>query len=163
MRVRPATRSDVPAILDIYNEAVIHTTASYDYEPSSLEARMAWFEAHASAGYPVYVAEDGAQGVVGWSALSEFRTRIGYRFTVEDSVYIAPSCRGRGLGRQLLAPLIEQARLSGYRAIIAVIDAENIPSIRLHAGFGFERVAHLKQVGYKFGRWLDVVYMELLV
>ncbi len=161
--IRPATRSDIPAILDIYNEAVINTTASYDYEPSTLEARAAWFEAHAGAGYPVYVAEDEAQGVVGWSSLSEFRARIGYRFTVEDSIYVAPGCRGRGLGRQLLAPLIERARQGGYRAIIAAIDADNAASIRLHAGFGFERVAWLKQVGYKFGRWLDVVYMELLL
>lgn len=163
MLIRPATRSDIPAILDIYNEVVINTTASYDYEPITLDARMAWFEAHASAGYPVYVAEDEGQGVVGWSSLSEFRARIGYRFTVEDSVYIAPGYRGRGLGRQLLAPLIEQARLRGYHAIIAAIDADNVASIRLHAGFGFERVACLRQVGYKFGRWLDVVYMQLLV
>lgn len=161
--IRPATRADVPAILDIYNEAVINTTASYDYEPTTLDARMAWFEAHASAGYPVLVAEDERDGVVGWSSLSAFHPRAGYRFTVEDSVYIAPGCRGRGVGRQLLAPLIEQARLSGYRAIIALIDSENAASIRLHARFGFERAAYLKQVGYKFGRWLDVVYMQLLL
>lgn len=161
--IRPATRADVPAIRDIYNEAVINTTASYDDEPSTLEARMAWFEAHAGAGYPVLVAEDERDGVVGWSSLSAFHPRAGYRFTVEDSVYVAPGWRGRGLGRQLLLPLIAQARLSGYRAIIAIIDADNAASIRLHAGLGFERAACLRQVGYKFGRWLDVVYMQLLL
>lgn len=163
MRVRPANREDLPAILAIYNEAVLNTTASYDYEPSTLEQRTAWFEDHVAADLPVYVAENGAGEVAGWSSLSRFRDRIGYQFTVENSVYVAVDQRGRGMGRLLLAPLIDAARARKLHAIIAAIDAANEPSLRLHAAFGFERVAHLKQVGFKFGRWLDVVYLELVL
>ena len=89
--------------------------------------------------------------------------RAGYQFTVENSVYVAADQRGRGIGKQLLAPLITAAKERGFHAIIAGIDAENQASLRLHAAFGFEKVAHLRQVGFKFGRWLDVVYLELLL
>ncbi|MBC7920331.1 MAG: N-acetyltransferase [Ferruginibacter sp.] len=160
--VRPATRSDLPAILGIYNEAVLHTTASYDYDPSTLEARTAWFEAHEANQLPVFVADEDGK-VCGWSALNAFRPWIGYRFTVENSVYVAADRRGQGIGKLLLPPLIEAARQRGMRVILAGIDAENQSSIRLHAAFGFERVAYFKQVGYKFDRWLDLVFMELLL
>ena len=160
--IRPATRSDLPAILRIYNEAVLHTTASYDYEPSTLEARTTWFEAHEANQLPVFVAEGDGE-VCGWSALNTFRPWIGYRFTVENSVYVAADQRGQGVGKLLLPPLIEAARQRGMRAILAGIDAENQSSIRLHAAFGFERVAYFKQVGYKFDQWLDLVFMELLL
>jgi phosphinothricin acetyltransferase len=161
--IRPAARADLPAILDIYNEAVLNTTASYDYEPSTLAARTAWYDEHAASGYPVFVAEDADGRVAGWSSLSQFRTRIGYRFTAEDSVYIAAGQRGRGIGTALMPPLIASARSMGLRAVIAAVDADNAASLRLHEKFGFERVACLKQVGFKFGRWLDVVYLELVL
>lgn len=163
MVIRPATRADVPAILDINNEAVLNSTASYDYEPSTLEARLAWYDAHVQNRYPVFVAEDGAGRVVGWSSLSEFRSRVGYRFTAENSVYVAADCRGRGIGRLLVPPLIAAGRQLGLHAIIAAVDADNAVSIHLHESFGFERVALLRQVGFKFGRWLDVVYLERLL
>ena len=162
MQVRPATRDDLPAIHEIYNHAVIHTTASYDYEPRSWEQRMAWFESHEQDRLPVYVAVNGSR-VLGWSSLSHFRERAGYRFTVENSVYVAESQRGRGLGSLLLPPLIDSTRALGLHTIIAAIDAQNEASIRLHAKFGFAHVGHFKQVGYKFGRWLDVVYMQYIV
>lgn len=162
-QIRPAERRDLQAILDIYNEAVLNTTASYDYEPRTLEHRTAWFEDHQRQEFPIFVAVDSAGQVVGWSALNPFHSRIGYQFTTENSIYIAASHRGQGIGKLLMPPLIEGARKRGLHAIIAAIDASNEASIRLHARFGFEKVAHLKQVGFKFGRWLDVVYMELLV
>ena len=162
-RVRPAVREDCPAILAIYNEAVLTTTASYDYEPRTLEHRVQWFEAHERDGYPMFVAEDFQGLVVGWSALNKYHDRIGYRFTTENSIYIAEAHRGRGLGKKLLEPLIDAARAKGLRAIIACIDAANDVSVRLHARYGFETVGHFKQVGFKFGRWLDVVYMEKLL
>lgn len=161
--VRPATQADLPAILEIYNDAVLHTTASYDYEPRTLEHRVAWFEDHRKANYPVFVAVDEAGRVAGWSSLSRFHDRFGYRFTTENSVYVAADQRGKGIGKLLLAPLIESARTLGLHAILAVIDAQNEASLRLHARFGFEKVGLFKQTGFKFGRWLDVVYMELLV
>ena len=163
MLVRQATLTDVPGILDIYNEAVLNTTASYDYEPSTLEMRAAWFDEHVRTGYPVVVAEDESGRVAGWGSLSQFRVRIGYRFTAEDSVYVAAGRRGQGIGTQLLAPLIESARAMGLRAVIAAVDADNAPSLRLHERHGFVKVGHFRQVGYKFGRWLDVVYLELLL
>jgi phosphinothricin acetyltransferase len=163
MIVRPATRADLPAILDIYNEAVRNTTASYEYDPQTIEQRAAWFEDHHRHKYAIFVAAEPARRVVGWSSLSRFHARAGYRFTTENSVYVAADCRNRGIGKLLLEPLIEAARARGLKAIIAAIDAENTASIRLHERFGFERVGHFKQVGFKFNRWLDVVYMERLI
>ena len=163
MKVRPAKRQDLPGILEIYNDAVLKTTASYDYEPRTLEHRTTWFEDRTREQYPIFVAENEAKQVVGWSALNPFHTRMGYRFTAENSVYVAASERGKGIGKLLLEPLITGAKKRGLHAIIAVIDAENEPSIRLHAHFGFEKVGLFKEVGFKFDRWLNVVYMERIV
>jgi len=167
VHIRRAVREDCPAILDIYNDAVLHTTASYDYEPRSLEHRLQWFDARERGGYPVFVAversPDAAERIVGWSALNPFHDRIGYRFTCENSIYVAADRRGRGLGAQLLAPLIPAARERGLRNIIAVIDAANAASLRLHEKFGFVQVGLFRQVGYKFDRWLDVAYLQRVV
>jgi len=163
IRVRPAQREDCPGILEIYNEAVLNTTATYDYEPRTLLHRQNWFDDHHKSGLPVFVALDKTGRIVGWSALNRYHDRMGYRFTTENSVYIAADCRGQGIGKLLLAPLIESAKKAGVHAIIAAIDSTNEPSIRLHRRFGFETVGHFKRVGFKFDRWLDVVYMELLL
>ena len=163
MRVRPATCDDLPGILEIYNEAVLSTTATYDYEPRTLEHRTAWFEDHVNHNYPVFVALNQEGNVVGWSALNRYHDRKGYQFTTENSVYVAAGQRGRGIGKLLMQPLIEAARQRGLHAMLAGIDADNEASLRLHASFGFVKVAHFKQVGFKFGRWLDVVYLELLL
>jgi phosphinothricin acetyltransferase len=163
IEIRPATPDDLPGILEIYNDAVLTTTATYDYEPRTLEHRRAWFDDHARINFPIYVAEDSSGRIVGWSALNRFHDRMGYRFTSENSVYVAADQRGKGIGKLLLAPLISDAKRLGLRAIIAAIDASNDVSVRLHARFGFEKVGHFKRVGYKFDRWLDVVYMELEV
>ena len=161
--VRPATHADLPAILEIYNDAVMHTTASYDYEPRTLEHRTAWFEDHLRHDYAVFVAVENGSRVLGWSALNRYHDRMGYRFTVENSVYVAADRRGQGIGKGLMGPLIDAARKRSVHAILAAIDGSNEPSIRLHAAFGFQTVGRFKEVGYKFGRWLDVVYMERLL
>lgn len=163
MHIRPASHADLSGILEIYNHAVLNTTATYDYETRTLEHRTQWFEERTRDGYPIFVAVDGAGKVTGWSALNPYHARFGYRFTAENSVYVAESARGQGIGSRLLAPLIDGAKTMGLHAIIAAIDAENAVSIRLHARFGFEKVGHFKQVGFKFNRWLDVVYMERIV
>jgi L-amino acid N-acyltransferase YncA len=160
--VRRATRSDLPAILEIYNEAVLNTTASYDYEPRTLQHRTAWFDDHVANDYAIFVA-DLADHVVGWSALNRYHDRMGYRFTAENSIYVAANRRGQGIGRRLMPPLIEAAQKRSFHAVLAAIDGSNEASVRLHRAFGFETVGHFKQVGYKFGRWLDVIYMELLL
>jgi phosphinothricin acetyltransferase len=162
LSVRSATAADLPCILAIYNDAVLHTTASYDEQPSTLEQRAAWFEERARQDFPVLVADlDGV--VVGFGALGAFRPKAGYRYTAEHSVYVDADHRRRGVGRRLLAPLVAAARERRMHAMIAVIDAANTGSVRLHAAFGFTQVAHLREVGYKFDRWLDLLYMELLL
>ena len=110
MKIRTATRADVPAILDIYNDAVLTTTATYDYEPRSLQHRIQWFDDHERIGFPIFVAEDDQGKIVGWSSLSRFHDRKGYQFTCENSIYVAAHARGRGVGKLLLEPLIESAR-----------------------------------------------------
>jgi phosphinothricin acetyltransferase len=162
-QVRPARREDLPAILAIYNEAVLTTTASYDYEPRSIEHRVAWFEDHTTAGLPVLVAVNDAGEVLGWGSLSRFHDRKGFQFTAENSLYVRPTAQRCGIGGRLLTALLVAAQESKLRAVIAAIDAENLGSIRLHEKHGFEKVGHLKKVGFKFDRWLDVVYLEKLV
>lgn len=161
--VRPAVRADCQGILDIYNDAVLKTTASYDEEPRPLQHRLDWFDAHERDRMPVFVAEerpeDSQPRIVGWSALNKYHDRAGYRFTAENSVYVAEEFRGCGLGGRLLEPLIPAARERGLHVIIAVIDAANEPSLRLHARFGFEHAGLFREVGFKFGRWLDVAYL----
>jgi len=161
--VRAAHQGDLAAILEIYNDAVLHTTASYDYEPRTLEHRHAWFEDHVKNDYAIFVATDLSGHVLGWSALNRFHDRPGYRFTAENSVYVAAERRGQGIGKRLLAPLIPAAEQRGIHAIIAAIDSANPVSIRLHAAFGFVEVGCFREVGFKFGRWLDVIYMERLL
>jgi L-amino acid N-acyltransferase YncA len=159
--IRPAEDGDLPAILAIYNDAVAHTTAVYDYAPRSLAAQREWFAAKQAAGWPVIVAETGG-GAIGFASYGPFRPWPAYLHTVENSIYVAPGARGRGIGGALLERLIAAAREQPIHAMVAGIDAANEPSLRLHARFGFERVGHFRQVGWKFERWLDLVFLERL-
>lgn len=160
LTVRPAERADVPTILEIVNEAIVNTTASYYDEPRTLEEQLAWFDAKLEAGLPVLVAEVEG-GVAGWASFGPFRPWPGYRFTVEHSVYVAAPFRGRGVGAGLLGPLVRRAETMGMHVIIAGIDAANEASLRLHERFGFVQVAHFREVGFKFDRWLDLVFVQL--
>ena len=160
IHIRRAVRADCSGILDIYNDAVLKTTATYDYEPRPLEHRLAWFEDHQRTGHAIFVAESADGRIVGWSALNRYHDRMGFRFTAENSIYVAEGARGQGLGARLLDPLIPAAAEISIRAILAAIDAQNTASIQLHARFGFEQVGLFKRVGFKFDRWLDVAYME---
>jgi L-amino acid N-acyltransferase YncA len=159
--IRPATESDMVAINDIYNHYVQHSTCTYQEEAEPLDGRRQWFKQHGEK-HPVIVAEAGGQ-VVGWGSLSAYHPRSAYRHTVENSVYVQHRHHRRGIGSRLLRELIVRARKLGHHAIIAGIDADQPGSVALHAKFHFELVGHLKQVGFKFGRWLDVVYMELVL
>lgn len=157
--VRAATESDLAAINEIYNHYVLHSTCTYQDEPETLEERGCWFSHH-GAKHPIIVAVDNAC-VVGWGSLSAYHPRSAYRHTVENSIYVHHQYQRRGIGSLLLEELIVRARRLGHRAIIAGIDAEQTASIALHAKFQFEKVGHLREVGFKFDRWLDVLYMEL--
>jgi phosphinothricin acetyltransferase len=159
--IRHATSADLGAINDIYNHYVLHSACTYQEEPEPLEDRRQWFERHGDR-HPVIVAEVDGQ-VVGWGSLSAYHARSAYRHTVENSVYVQHRHHRRGIGSRLLQELITRARGLGHRAIIAGIDASQTASVALHAKFGFVEVGRLQQVGFKFGRWLDVTYMELLL
>lgn len=160
--IRPAVEPDLSGILAIYNEAILNTTAVYDYEPHTLSMRQAWFRDKQAAGFPVLVAEvDSA--IAGFASLGAFRAWAAYQYTVENSLYVAPGYRGQGIGKQLLQHLITAAQHQNLHAIVAGIDAENWISCKLHQQFGFQEVAHFHQVGYKFGRWLDLKFFQRLL
>src|SRR5258708_1646091 len=161
--VREAKKADVPGILEIYNEAVLNTTATADYEPSTLKHRMEWFKLRKKLNLPMFVAVEVGGRIVGWSSLSPYHTRYGYRFTAEVSVYVAADMRGQGIGKLLIPPLIDAAEQRGLHALVASIDSQNAASIRLHESFGFVKKGQLDQIIMKFGRWVDVVYLELLL
>jgi len=160
--IRLANAADLPSILEIYNQAIIHTTAVYQYDIHTLAMREEWYADKLKLGHPVFVAEfNGA--VVGFSTYGPFRNWPGYRFTVEHSVYVHYEHRGHGTGRLLVQTIINHARNKGMHALIAGIDSLGEASINLHLSMGFMEVAHFKQVGYKFERWLDVKFFELII
>jgi len=162
IRIRLAEENDLKDILAIYNDIIINTTAVYEYRPHTMAMRSAWYEAKKKDGYPVFVAEENNQ-IVGFSSFGPFRAWAAYKYSVENSVYVAAEHRGKGIGKLLMSPLIEVAKKKDMHAIIASIDASNLASIVLHKSFGFEEVAHFKQVGFKFGRWLDLKFFELIL
>lgn len=160
MKIREAAAGDADAIAAIYNDAVANTTAIWNEIPVDAANRAAWIAARQAAGFPVLVAvADG--DVLGYASYGDFRAFDGYRATVEHSVYVTAAARGTGLGRALLARLIERARGQGKHAMVAAIEAGNAPSIRLHQALGFASVGLMPQVGQKFGRWLDLALMQL--
>ncbi|MEO6599381.1 MAG: N-acetyltransferase family protein [Polyangiaceae bacterium] len=161
LTIRPAVLGDCAAINDIYNHYVFTDTCTYQTEPESLAERQAWFEGHGSA-HPVLVTEQAGE-VLAWGALSAFRPRGGYRFTVEDSLYVRHDQQRRGLGKALLIELLQAARSHGHRTVIAVISADKPGSIALHEAFGFRHAGLLREAGYKFQTWLDVAHLQLML
>lgn len=160
--IRAANDADLPAIRDIYNYYVLHSTCTYELEPETLADRRAWFDLHSPERYPVVVA-DLSGHVAGWGSLSKFRDRAAYAPTVEASVYVANELHRRGVGRAILQDLIERARRANFHSLIGGASADQTASLALQERLGFTRVACLKEVGYKFGRRLDVVFMQLML
>ena len=163
--VRSSRDDDVAAIAGIYGHHVLHGVASFEDVPPSVEEIARRRADVLSRGFPYLVAErsDGSDGgkVVGYCYAGPYRARIGYRFSVEDSIYIDPAEVGRGIGRALLAAVIDDVTRQGYRQMIAVIGgSETLPSIRLHAALGFTQIGVFPAIGFKFGRWIDSVYMQ---
>jgi phosphinothricin acetyltransferase len=159
--VRAATAADVAAIAAIYGPEVLTGTASFELEPPDEAEMLRRFTSVTAAGYPYLVATLDDR-VVGYAYASAYRARPGYRFAVEDSVYIAPEAQGMGVGARLLSAVVTATTAKGYRLMIAVIgDSRNFASIALHRSLGFRFSGTLHSVGYKFGRWLDTVIMEL--
>jgi phosphinothricin acetyltransferase len=161
--IRTATAADLGRITGIYADAVINGTASYELEAPTLAVMSERFEGLRLAGYPYIVAEAGDGTVLGHAYASAFRPRPAYRFIVEDSIYVAPEAKGRGVGRALLEALIETVRALGFRQMIAVIGdgRADSASVRLHEKLGFRHSGRLEGSGYKHERWLDTVFMQL--
>ena len=160
--IRTATVEDIPTLLEIYNDIIINTTAVYQYEIHTLQMRQEWFTTKQQQGLPVFVAEENGS-IAGFSTFGPFRNWQAYKYSVENSIYVAADQRGRGISKLLMQPLIDAATQMDMHTIIAGIDATNEISLRLHKNFGFEEVAHFKQVGYKFNRWLDLKFLQLIL
>ena len=160
--IRAATTADLDRITDIYADAVTHGTASYELEPPSRAEMGNRFDNLAAGGFPYLTAEKNGV-VLGYAYAGPFRPRPAYRFVIEDSVYVAPEAKGQGVGSLLMQALIETARAAGFRQIIAVIGDGHADSasVRLHEKLGFRHSGRLEGSGYKHGRWLDTVFMQL--
>ena len=157
--IRPATEADLPAILAIYNDAVINTAAIWNDDIVDLDNRIAWFRTRLGQGFPVLVAVEG-ETVLGYASYGDFRAFQGYRFTVENSIYVATSARGKGAGSALLSALVDAAKEQGKHMMVAGIEAGNDVSIRLHEKQGFVETARMPELGFKFGRYLDLVFLQ---
>ncbi|TDR72495.1 GNAT family N-acetyltransferase [Paludibacterium purpuratum] len=162
MLIRAATHDDLPAILAIYNEVIRHSTAVYCDDQVPLSERQAWFETRRKMGYPILVAEQ-SDVVIGYASFGDFRSFPGYRYTVEHSVHLAPQARGQGVGSQLVNALLPLARDMGKHVMVGAVDAANEGSIRFHRRLGFDEVARMPEVGFKFGRWLDLVLLQKIL
>ncbi|QIR77007.1 N-acetyltransferase family protein [Sulfurospirillum diekertiae] len=158
--IRFADENDLEAILTIYNDAILNTTAVYTYVAKTLEERQQWFHKKNEEGYPLWVYEhDG--NVVGYATYGSFRSSPAYKYTIEHSVYVHKDFRKHGFGRALLQTIIDDANAKGYATIVAGIDASNTKSIHLHEKLGFVLSGIVHKVGYKFGQWLDLAFYEL--
>lgn len=160
--IRPATEADLPAILVIYNEVIANTTAVYSYAPHTLDMRQQWFAERRAGKWPVIVAEQDSE-VVGFGAIGPFRAWPAYKYTGEHSLHVRSDQRGKGVGKALLSALVQEAEKMPLRTLIGGIDAANGPSMALHAKHGFIACARIRDAGFKFGRWLDLVFMQLML
>jgi L-amino acid N-acyltransferase len=160
MLIRQAVDADLDAILAIHNDAILHSTALWTDEPVERIDREDWLASRTSAGNAVLVAMEDGQ-LAGYAAYAPWRAKFGYRHTVEDSVYIAAPFQGRGIGRSLLVELIEHARGAGHHVMLADIESGNAASISLHESLGFAPAGHLREIGTKFDRWLDLTILQL--
>ena len=163
MKIIPCDNSFSDQILAIFNDAIINSTAIYDYKPRTPQMMTAWFESKAKGNYPIIGAVAESGDLMGFATYGPFRPHPGYKYTVEHSVYVAGKFRGQGIGKRLLQEIIAAAREQNYHVMIGVIDSQNTVSIGLHRAFGFQLSGTVRQVGFKFGRWLDVEFHQLIL
>ena len=162
IEIDDASEADLPAILAINNWAVAETTASWNHHPADLDSRKTWFADKQAKGQPVLVARQGDE-VVGYAYYGPYRPADGYLHTVENSVYVRQDMHGQGIGYQLMVELIERTRAAGYHVMVAGIGGDNAGSIALHSKLGFVELGRMPQVGAKFGDWMDLVLMQLML
>ena len=161
MTIRPATEADLVEILRIYNYAVEHTTAVFDYRPHTIDMRREWFRAKQAASLPVLVADE-AGTVLGFATYGPFRAWPAYKYSVEHSVYVDPAVHRQGIGSALVGAVLDEARARDVHVVMAGITSDNSVSLRLHERLGFKEVAHIPEVGFKFGRWLDLKLLQIV-
>lgn len=149
------------AILEIFNHAIETSTALYEYQPRTLETIEAWFATKTAGGFPVIGVVNDSDTLLGFASYGPFRPQPAYKYTVEHSVYVHPDQRGNGYGRMLLQWIIQEAEAHGMHTLVGAIDAQNLVSLQLHESLGFVKVGSLPQVGFKFGRWLDLTLVQL--
>lgn len=163
IEIRDASPADLPGILEIYNDAVANTTAIWNEQPVDLANRQAWYDLRQQQRYPILVAVCDQGQVLGYASFGDWRPFEGFRHTVENSVYVRHGQRGLGLGAKLLAPLLDRARACRKHVVVAAIESGNDASIRLHQRHGFQVTGQMPQVGVKFGRWLDLTFMQCIL
>ncbi|HEV7730810.1 MAG TPA: GNAT family N-acetyltransferase [Candidatus Binatia bacterium] len=163
MTIRDATAADLPAILAILNDVLVSSAAIWRDDPETPAERATWFAERTRRGFPVLVAVDDDDGVLGFASYGDFRALSGYRTTVEHSIHIRSDRRGGGLGTVLLDALVERARAAGIHVMVAGVDGGNAGSLRFHVARGFQEVARMPQVGRKYGRWVDLVLLQRLL
>ncbi|MGF1727864.1 N-acetyltransferase family protein [Photobacterium nomapromontoriensis] len=162
MHIRYCTFEDhAQAILDIFNDAIAHTTALYEYEPRTMETMVQWFNVKSRGDYPIIGAFTEQEELMGFASYGRFREQPAFQFTVENSIYLDSQFRGKGVARELMHTVIAVASHQGYHTMVGAIDLDNIASLRLHQKCGFEEAGIIKQAGFKFDRWLDLAFYQL--
>ena len=156
-------RRHAEAILAIFNDAIVNSAALYDYKPRTMEMMATWFDAKSKGKYPVIGIENDAGELMGFGSYGTFRAWPAYKYSVEHSVYVDGRFRRRGIGKRLLQEIVSAAQGQGYHILVGVIDSTNTVSIRLHEALGFTHSGTIRQAGFKFGRWLDVAFYQLIL
>ena len=163
MQIKPCTEKQLSEILDIFNDAILHSTALYDYKIRTMETMHAWYADKVNHNYPIVGAFDENNLLLGFATYGMFRVRPAYKYTVEHSVYVRPDRRGEGIGKILLKEIIKKAEEQDFHVMVGVIDASNSVSLKLHENEGFVLTGVMKEVGYKFGKWLDAAFYQLIL
>ncbi len=163
LQIKPCTEKQLPEILAIFNEAILNSTALYDYKMRTMDMMYAWYADKQKGNYPIIGAFDWNDMLLGFATYGQFRVRPAYKYTVEHSIYVRHDRRGHGTGKVLLKEIIKKAEEQDYHVLIGGIDASNTVSILLHEKEGFEFCGLIKQAGYKFGKWLDLAFYQLIL
>lgn len=161
--IRPCSEKQLPEILEILNEAILNSTALYDYKPRTIEAVVNWYVAKNAENYPIIGAFDSDETLLGFASFGSFRNWPAYKYTIEHSIYVRSDRRGKGLGKLLLKEIIKSAEEQNFHVMIGGIDASNNVSVRLHEKEGFIFCGTIKHAGYKFGKWLDLSFYQLIL
>jgi L-amino acid N-acyltransferase YncA len=161
--IKPCVAAQLPEILEMFNDAIINTTSVYDYVPRTMEFMTDWYASKSKEGYPIIGLFDSNDQLLGFGTYGSFRSRPAYKYAVEHSVYVRKDMQGKGYGKVLLNEIINQARHDDYHVIVGGIDAANEISIRFHQKMGFEFAGTIRHAGYKFGKWLDLSFYQLIL